>query len=140
MSRVSARIGRRGAALLFFTLLDVVYAAALLTAPLPLTPQYMWMTEIAPLPVWAAGWAATAAICALYAFRAYDTPAFVAAVALKVAWGLTTFFGWLAGQVDRGWVLTVIWLAFAAFVALIAGGIPPAPRRERGGEGGAWTR
>jgi hypothetical protein len=54
--RLLARIGRRGAALLFFALLDLVYAVALLTAPRPLTPFYAWMDQIMPLAWWAACW------------------------------------------------------------------------------------
>lgn len=127
--RLGARIGRRGCALLFFVLLDTVYCIGLLTAPRPLVPFYAWMAEIMPLVVWAACWGAVGAICLLYAFRAYDTPAFAAAVALKVAWGLLSLFGWLSGHVDRGYVSAVIWLGFACFVYLIAGGIPAAPPR-----------
>lgn len=136
---VMQRVGRRGAALLFFTLLDLVYCFALLTAPKPLTPQYVWMSEIMPLTAWAACWGAVGLICLWFAFRTYDTPAFTAAVSLKVGWGLLSFFGWIAGVVDRGYVSAVIWLAFAAFVALIAGGIPPAPERPVG-RWRPWTR
>jgi hypothetical protein len=128
---VLRRIGRRGAALLFFALLDLVYAYALLTAPRPLTPFYDWMDGIIPLPGWAACWAAVGLICLAFAFAARDTVAFMAAVALKVGWGLPAFFGWLGGAVPLGYLSAVIWLAFAAFVYLIAGGIPPAPQSER---------
>ena len=132
-------MGRRGAALLFFTLLDTIYCLGLLTAPRPLTAFYAWMNDLAPLPVWAACWAVVGALCLWFAFQLYDTPAFMAAVMLKVGWGFLSFFGWATGAVARGWVSAVIWLAFAAFVFLIAGGIPPAtPRSARGRP--AWTR
>ena len=130
--RVTSRIGRRGAALLFFTLLDAVYCVGLLTLPEPLAPFYVWMSEIIPLTIWAAYWGIVGAVCLLYAFRTYDTPAFMAAVGLKIGWGLLSLFGWIAGAVDRGYISAVIWLAFAAFVFLIAGGIPPAPPRPAG--------
>ncbi len=128
---LASRIGRRGAALLFFALLDVVYAIALLTAERPLTPFYAWMEDIMPLPLWAACWATVGVICLGYAFAIRDTPAFMAAVALKVGWGLPAFFGWLAGAVPLGYLSAVIWLAFAAFVYLIAGGIPAPLHPER---------
>jgi hypothetical protein len=67
----------------------------------------------------------------VFAFATRDTAAFMAAVGLKVGWGLPAFFGWTSGRVPLGYVSAVIWLAFAAFVYLIAGGIPPAPRSER---------
>ena len=129
---MTSRIGRRGAALLFFTLLDVIYCYGLLTAPQPLVPFYAWMDSVMPLSVWAAGWGTVGLICLVYAFKVYDTVAFMAAVALKVAWGLLSLFGWLAGEVERGYVSAVVWLGFAAFVFLIAGGIPAAPPRPMG--------
>jgi hypothetical protein len=135
---VAARVGRRGAALLFFALLDVVYCYGLLTVPKPLTPFYAWMNVIMPLALWAACWGMVAVMCLVFAFRTYDTPAFMAAVALKVAWGLPPLFGWLAGNVERGYVSAIIWLAFAAFVFLIAGGIPAPYRPGRGWR--PWTR
>jgi len=134
----SARVGRRGAAMLFFCLLDLVYAFGLYSAPRPLVPFYAWMATIMPLGVWAACWGAVGVVCLWYAFRLYDTPGFMAAVALKTAWGLLSLFGWMAGAVDRGWISAVIWLAFAGFVFLIAGGIPPAARRPGGWR--PWTR
>jgi hypothetical protein len=136
---VAARVGRRGAALLFFVLLDFVYCFALLDAPRPLVPFYTWMNDIMPIAAWAACWGVVGAICLWYAFRPYDTPAFMAAVGLKVGWGLLALFGWLAGAVDRGYVSAVIWIAFALFVYLIAGGIPAAPARPPG-RWRMWTR
>lgn len=132
---VARRVGRRGAALLFFTVLDLVYAFGLLTVPRPLPPVYAWMQAIVPLWAWAGCWAAVGVACLAYAFLTYDTPAFVAAVSIKVGWGLLALLGWVSGVIDRGYVSAVIWLAFAAFVFLVAGGIPPPARREP-----RWTR
>lgn len=132
------RVGRRGAALLFFTLLDFVYCLGLLTVPRPLSPFYAWMDHVAPLSAWAGAWGAVGIICFFYAFRQYDSPGFMAAVGLKTGWGLLSFLGWAAGTADRGYVSGVIWLAFAAFVFLIAGGIPPAPQRPSRRR--TWTR
>lgn len=132
LGRLVGRIGRRGAALLFFFGLDVVYCAGLLTVPQPLTPFYAWMAGVMPLAAWAAVWGGVALVCLWYAFRVHDTAAFMAAVGLKVAWGMLSFFGWAYGHVDRGWITAVVWLMFAAFVFLIAGGIPAAPPRPAG--------
>lgn len=139
LRRLAFRVGRRGAALLFFTLLDIVYCIGLLSTPRPLVPFYAWMDGIMPLPVWAVCWGGVGLVCLVYALRTHDTAAFMAAVGLKVAWGLLSLFGWLAGAVERGWINTVIWLAFACFVYLIAGGIPSAPERPVGRRW-AWTR
>lgn len=136
---LGARVNRRGAALLFFSLLDFIYCITLLLPPEPPTAQYRWMATIAPLWLWGLWWGVTGIICAWYAFRTYDTTAFMAAVALKVGWGLLSLFGWLAGALPLGYLSTVIWLAFAAFVYLIAGGIPSAPARPPR-KWRAWTR
>lgn len=125
------RVGRRGAALLFFALLDFIYAYALLSAAQPMTAFHAWMDGIMPLAAWAACWAAVGLTCLVFAFMIHDTPAFMAAVAVKVGWGLPALFGWISGVVPLGYLSATIWLAFAAFVYLIAGGIPPAPRSER---------
>lgn len=129
-AQLRAKVGRRGAALLFFTLLDFVYCYGLFTAPRPLVPYYAWMNDLAPLGAWAACWGLVGMVCLAYAAQIYDTIAFMCAAGLKVGWGLLALLGWMAGSVDRGYVSAVIWLGFAAFVVLIAGGIPPPPRRQ----------
>lgn len=131
------RIGRRGAALLFFTLLDFVICYSLLTAPRPLTPLYAWLAQLMPIDAWAACWGAVAVVCLVFAFKIYDTPAFMCAVGLKIVWGGLAFCGWLDG-VERGYVTAVVWLAFAGFVFLIAGGIPGPARL--GWRGWPWIR
>lgn len=133
MAPLARRVGRRGAALLFFAQLDVIHCVVLLTAPRPLTSQYAWMDAILPLGWWAAAWGVAGLVCLAYAFRTYDTPAFMVAVAIKVAWGLLSLVGWLGGSNPRGYWSAAIWLAFAAFVFLVAGGIPPAVKRAAGG-------
>lgn len=115
--------------MLFFAALDLVYCYGLLTAARPLVALHEWMDSNVPLTAWAVAWAVVGLICLGYAFATYDTVGFMFAVALKVAWGSFALWGWLVGQVDRGYVSAVIWLAFACFVYLIAGGIPAAPRR-----------
>lgn len=137
--RLAARIGRRGAALFFFVVLDFIYCYGLLTAPRPLTDFYAWMDGVMPLSLWAALWGLVGMTCLWFMFRVYDTPAFMAAVALKVAWGMVSLWGWVSGNVERGYVSAAIWLGFAAFVFLIAGGIPAAPARPAGWRW-AWTR
>lgn len=135
--RLIQRVGRRGAALLFFALLDFVYCYALLNPPQPMPQTYLWPQTLLPLWVWAMCWATVGLLCLVYAFQRWDTAAFTAATGLKVMWSLLALFGWLSGAIDRGWLSAVIWFGFALFVYLIAGGIP-AP--EVGRKGRAWTR
>jgi hypothetical protein len=121
--RLRRRIGRRGASLLFFAFLDVVYAVAIATAPL--TPTYVFLATVLPLPVWAAMWAAVGAVCAAGAFTRGDKLAFACASWIKVGWACVHAAGWVLGDLPRGWVWVVIWLAVAGFVQIIAGWAEP---------------
>lgn len=116
------RIGRRGCSLLFFALVDLVYAVGLLAAPAETRaqPTYMFLVAVLPLSVWAVLWGSVGALCAVQAFMLRDRLAFACASWLKVGWGSVHLFGWLIGVVPRGYVSAVIWLAFAGFVQVIA--------------------
>ena len=113
------RIGRRGACLLFFALLDLVYAASLTSAPA--SDTYQFLDSLMPLSWWAAIWACVGSMCVIQAFQHIDRIAFAAASALKLVWGLAQLIGWAFGDIPRGYVAATIWLAFAAFVQVIAG-------------------
>ncbi|MEV6159430.1 hypothetical protein AB0L53_54770 [Nonomuraea sp. NPDC052129] len=120
------RVGRRGAALLFFALLDVIYAASLLSAPT--SGPYRFLAAILPLAAWASLWAAVGILCAVQAFLPSDRAAFAAAMLIKVVWGMVQLAGWLIGDLDRGYVSAAVWLALAAFVHVISGWPEPARR------------
>lgn len=122
------RVGRRGAALLFFALLDFIYAASLLSAPTG--GPYRFLTAILPLAAWASLWAAVGLLCLGQAFMRADRAAFAAAMLIKVVWGLVQLAGWLIADLDRGYVGAAVWLALAAFVHVISGW-PEPPRRGR---------
>lgn len=129
-------IGRRGASLLFFATLDLIYAVSLANPDTASRsgPQLTWLAGLAPLWVWASLWATVAMICGWHAFRRYDRMGFTAAIVIKVLWGVASFGGWAVGGVDRGYVAAAIWLAFAAFVWVI-GGWP----EDISGKGSLWT-
>lgn len=129
-------IGPRGEVLLFFALLDFVFAYAVTNPIRPLVPQYVWLNSVLPLWVWGLWWLLTGVVCLVFAFLPVDTPAFTAAIAVKVGWGLLSGIGWLNGQDPRGYVSAIIWLGFAYFVFRVAGGIPPPA--DRGGR--RWIR
>ena len=126
--------GRRGEALLFFALLDVLYAVRLLNPPTPLGSTLTWPQTLMPLWVWAVCWGGVGVLCAVGAFLEDDTAAFIGAVSLKIAWGLVALLGWLSGELDGGYVQAAIWLGAAWLVFRVAGGIPPPHRRDQGGD------
>ncbi|NUP24003.1 MAG: hypothetical protein HOZ81_49710 [Streptomyces sp.] len=122
------QVGRRGAALLFFALLDLAYAASLLGAPT--NGPYRFLASMLPLPVWASLWAAVGLLCLTQAFMRTDRAAFTAAALIKVVWGVVQLLGSFIFHLDRGYVSALIWLAFAAFVVVIAGWPEPARLRR----------
>jgi hypothetical protein len=124
------RIGFRGATLLFFAVIDLGYGWSLAN-PLPEAERsatIRWADTLIPLPVWAAWWLTTAAVCVWYAFRPDDRLGFAAAAVLKGATGMVMATGWAFGYVQRGWVSAVIWLVMAGWVTLIAHWPEPPPR------------
>ena len=122
------RVGRRGACLLFFALLDAIYAASLTSAPA--SDTYQFLDSLMPLTWWAGVWACVGGMCVIQAFQHTDRVAFAAASALKVVWGLAQLIGWAFGDIPRGYVAATIWLALAAFVQVIAGWQEPSRRGE----------
>ena len=134
---VRRRVGHRGAALLFFAILDVVYCYSLLFPP----PRAQWssslvfLNRIVPLWVWAVAWGVVGLLCLSRSFRRRDSGAFAAAIGIKVLWAVASLAAWLVGGVDRGYVNVVVWVAFAGFVGIIASWPePPHGWKER-----AWT-
>jgi len=123
--RLLRRPGRRGEALLFFALVDVLYALRLLYPPEPLGETFTWPQSLMPLWAWAICWGGVGLICLVFAFLDADTPAFIAAVMLKIGWGIVSLLGWLSGELDGGYAQAAIWLGAAWLVFRVAGGIPP---------------
>lgn len=130
MPGLGHRIGRRGAALLFFALLGFVYGWGLLDPAQPIGPTYSWAAEILPLWAWAALWWGAGALCLVCAFITRDSAAFGAMIAVTAWWGLLILAGWLLGRVDRGYISAVIWLALSAFVYVVGSGFQV---KRRGG-------
>jgi hypothetical protein len=113
-------IGRRGAALLCFGTLDVIYAISLaFPGPNGRGAAPRWYGSILPLWVWAIWWLVVAVVCTIGAFRPCDRAGFAAAIGIKIWWGTLGLVGWVLGEVP---VSTAgIWLGLAVLVALIAG-------------------
>lgn len=131
------RVGRRGTFLLFLAMLDWIYAYSL-AYPTPAavsTPTYTFLSHIMPLDVWASLWAVVGTVCLVYAFRYRDAPGYAAAMFIKILWAMTFFLGWLFVGVERGYLSTAIWGAFAGVLAIISTWPDPAKW-----EGEQWTR
>ncbi len=124
MIRPPRAIGRRGTCLVFFAVLDLVYGLSL-WRPAPAAaqaPATRLLAAIMPLSWWGALWFVVGVVCLVGAFvHRADRVAFAAAAGIKTLWGTVFLFGWIGAGLERGWVASVVWLAFAAFVMVLAG-------------------
>jgi hypothetical protein len=121
--RLIHRIGRRGAILLLFAVVDFSYGASLIvpSADSLSLESTIWRQHYAPVWVWGAGWLIVSAILAVGAFMRNDDLAYAAAIGWKIIWALTTLASWVFGGVERGWVSTFIWGVVAGIVAVDSG-------------------
>ena len=137
LRRLRHRIGHRGATLIFFGLLDLIFCASLLFPAKQdqQSDQLKWLADILPLWAWGLVWGGVGVVCLWYAPRRRDHVGFAAAIGLKVLWGLVSLAGWLVGDAERGWVSVLVWLGFAYLVRVIASW--PEPINGKGRP--AWT-
>lgn len=136
MRRLRQRVGRRGASLLFFALLDFVYCQGLLfpSREARASSSFDFFADVLPLWVWGAMWGLVGLVCLVFAFRKHDQPAFASAMGLKVLWcGMYVGAQW-TGAVERGYIAAAIWLALAALVGLLSSWPEPLPEGRA-----SWT-
>jgi hypothetical protein len=132
LRRLVRRIGRRGAALMFFAVLDLLYGWWLLD-PLESTVRaagYRWLASVLPLSAWGLIWLLVGVLCLVGTVVHEDSMAWVAAMAIKVMWGTLWILGWWLADVPRGWAQAGFWLPLAALVALLAGWAEPGDGRR----------
>jgi hypothetical protein len=116
------RIGHRGAALLFFGTLDLVYAWSMVSASdtlIQANPTLRWFSQVIGLEFWSSAWMVVGIICLYHAFQRYDRFGFVAAIGIKMTWGLGSLAGCIIEDVSLGSV--AVWLGLAGLVWIISG-------------------
>jgi hypothetical protein len=124
------RVGHRGACLLFFALLDLIYGSLLIgDEPTPGTTLAYLGEHWPPLHVWGWVWIAVGLLCATQAFMRQDAAAFVAAMFIKVAWGAAHFWAFVEGA-PRALAGVVIWTFAMGLVYIIS--TWPEPTYEAG--------
>lgn len=119
---LTSRIGRRGYALLFFFLLDLIYGWGMVwpSAETMALGLYVYADSLLPLRVWGLAWLGVGVVCLAQSVMRQDRLAFASAIFIKLAWAAVGLLGWLSGDVPRGYLSAVIWAAFACLVAVIA--------------------
>jgi hypothetical protein len=120
--------------LLFFALLDFVWALSLVKPAVPLSSTNAFLSTIAPLHVWAGAWLVVGVICLAGAlgrrrWSLLDVWPFLFALMIKVFWATAIMLGWMLGEIARGWVASGVWIAFALLVVTIAGWAEPVDER-----------
>lgn len=119
-TRVTRRVGHRGASLLLLGFFDEIYALSIPSAGSTGTATSRWLAYVAPLPLWASIWAAVGIVLIAGAFMLRDNFAFFAAVLLKLMWSMFYLLGWLLHGVYRGWVSAAVWGVFALWVLVVS--------------------
>lgn len=122
INRFWRRLGFRGSALLFFFVLDEVFAFSYFKPPpeVRLSAGLKFVDSVAPLWFWGALWAAVGLVCLLFAFRTRDKVAFAAAIGIKILWGGLYIVGAFTANLERAYVSAGLWLCIAGFVGIIA--------------------
>lgn len=114
------RVGHRGACLLFFAVLDLIYGPILIVQdPLPGSPVAYLAVNWPPLPVWGVAWTAVGLVCLVQAFMRRDQIAFACAMAIKFLWATAHLWALLDGA-HRALASVIIWMWAVALVGVIA--------------------
>jgi hypothetical protein len=115
------KVGRRGAALLFFAELDLIYGF-FLAFPSPdaaRSPTNLYFASLASLDLWAIPWVFVGLMCLFFAFQRYDRMAYASAIAIKVLWGGLAIIG--IGFADVPVSAGAIWISLAGLVWVLSG-------------------
>lgn len=124
---MKARLGRRGTFLLLLAVIDVAYGYSLIgpSAEASTSSAVIWRQHFAPTLVWGGGWLLVGAILIVSAFMQHDAFGYATAIGWKILWSLMALLSWAFGDVDRGWVLAVIFGVFGGMVAVVSGWSEP---------------
>lgn len=114
MSRLGRRIGRRGAFLLFLSLVDLLYGYSQLVNP-------MAVVRVFSHDGWGWLWIGVGVVLFAGAWVRKDRAAFGLAAFIKALWAGMWVDVWISDVlVPRAWVSVAIWTGFAAIVCLVS--------------------
>lgn len=135
MARLRRRLGRRGAILLAFGAMWLLYGYSLLVEPVVSTASYRLLLKVAPMDAWAWAWIVAGSVAWACAWRRspLDWPGFAALYMVAVPWGLSSLMSWQPlGDNPRGWISAAIWGALGGAITIVVGW-PEPPSKEKGG-------
>lgn len=118
-----SRLGFRGAILLGFAFIDIVYGLTLLlpSAETRRGSAYAWRSEFLPTELWGVLWVLVGVFLITQAWARRDRAAFAVAIAIKLAWMMVALGSWIVGPVPPSQALSLVaifgafaWVAFVA--------------------------
>lgn len=122
---IGLHLRRRGGCLLILALLDLGISFGIFTLDNyvdAVRDNYTGHTTFLPLTAWAFIWAFVGTVDLLQAFARYDDRmAFVLSAAIKMAWGVGFFVGWVFFDIHRAWLSALIYVALGSIVLIISG-------------------
>lgn len=122
MAKLWHQIGRRGATLLLFSLVDLTLSYSMFSiTPAVAKASYQGHQLMFPLQAWGYMWLLAALVLAINAFRRDDRLGFAVAMGVKVVWASGFFISYIIFGIPRAVIGACLWTFFAAWLFLIAG-------------------
>lgn len=132
--RLGRALGRRGAILLCYGTVWLLYGYGQIISPQPDQRGLDLLLRAWPLQVWGYLWITAGLMAIVFAWlpQGLDTAGFVAVVAIALPWTLGYLVSWWPmGVFPRGWIAAAIWGVITAPVGVVVGWRePPAKRIE----------
>lgn len=122
--RLRRALGRRGAFLLGYGAMWVLYGLGQIASPPPDQRGLTVLLQLWPLSVWGWCWvgAGLVAVVAAWLPRPKDRFGFVALMVIVAPWMVSYLLSWWPlGVFPRGWVAAAIWSAALIPVAVVTG-------------------
>jgi hypothetical protein len=112
------KLGRRGAFLLFLTILDACYGYALVSTSLRALETGPDL--LLPPHVWGWIWVGVGVVCLTGAVSRRDYFQFAVAATLKAAWAAVYADIWVVQHGQLAWISVVVWGCFSMLVLVVA--------------------
>lgn len=107
----SSRLGYRGAILFILGTFDLAYGASFFTPGSDTSTTAHWRETFMPLWAWGGAWLAVGALALFYAFSQRDEVGYTVQCVWLAGWCVISFLSSAFGEVPRGWVSGILFLA-----------------------------
>ena len=118
LRKFSGRIGRRGGALFFVGVLDLVFATSLRVLHNPITMKVYG--SIVSLDVWAWVWMIACAFAWVSMFLESDRAGFTVSAMIFTVWGALALSAWYSGDNPAGWLSATFFLVLDGLILILA--------------------